>query len=163
MIDNKIRRLTPLSGLFCGILCSLLLVTVQVNGTTGLKLVAEESGGIRAAQAVLEQFLNFEQKQQYDRCYDLLSSNFKAALKGESGIRDRSDYKQMRKFQGLRWHSPKITEKRLTSNGEAVIFSVETTFEQHIIGERMATDRISVGVTVLMENGSWFIDSWTGS
>lgn len=121
------------------------------------------SDRVQEARTVLERFLKLEEQEEYEQSYDLLSSKIRAALEKESGIRNRREYKKARKFQGLRWHSARIMQTEVANGGRAVGFGLEIIYEQPIIGERVATDRITILVIMVMERGRWFVDAWTGS
>jgi hypothetical protein len=119
----------------------------------------EYSRNIREARAVLEQVFQCEEKQKYDRCYDLLSSSFRRALQQESDIKNRDQYKKMREFQGLRWHSPTITGDPF-SHQSSVSFTVDISYEQLITGDITATGRIEIVAVMFKESGRWLLERW---
>lgn len=115
---------------------------------------------IQHAISILNRFFKCHETEEYERCYDLFSSRYKKALKEESGITDRDEYRKMTFYRGLKWHSPEISKKMLSNHNKIVVFIVRMTFEQHIFGERVATDRVNTIFEVVKEAGKWVIDDW---
>ena len=134
----------------------------QPSNTLLERYTPEQLQRANEAKIVFEQFLLLEESQQYERSYDLLSSNYKAGLKQSHGIVGRKQYKKMRGFRGLRWHSAKIIEWILANGSRAVVFNVEISFEQQVIGERIVHDRMVLLGVMLNENSRWVVDGLTG-
>ena len=145
----------------CGATCLALIAVAMLFTLQSVMTFAEEteSGNIREARAVLEQVFQCEEKQRYDRCYDLLSSSFRRALKQESGIKNRDQYKKMREFQGLRWHSPTITGDPFSSQS-SVSFTLDISYEQLITGDISAAGRIGIVAIMIKESGHWLLERW---
>lgn len=130
---------------------------------SGLAIGQEGIGGSEApheATALLMRFLECEEAQEYERCYDFFSAGYKDILRKTLGIRNRLEYRRMRGFQGLRWYSPVVREARLSRDGRLVIFFVEMTFEQRIIGERISTDKAESIFALQKEKGKWVVADW---
>lgn len=119
----------------------------------------EESERIlQETKAVLERFFKLEETRDYDRCYELLSSTFKASLK-QQGVINRAEYKKMRLYRGLRWHSSKI-KSEFVMNPKIVTFQIETTYELPLMGEHVRSETLTISVTLIKERGKWLIEAW---
>ena len=134
------------------VMCLVFMVcTVSAEETASAKRIKE-------ARIVLEQYFKCEENNDYDHCYDMLSTTFKRALKQE-GIASRGEYKMVRKFAGRRWYRPAVMDVTFDTQ-QNVLFTVEITFEQPLYGERIITERVKMVVIMVKEDGKWVLESW---
>lgn len=140
-----------------------ILVVLLMMGIVLMPLVLmaeeiEQSKRIREARVVLEKYFKCEENEDYELCYDLISSAFKKDLQ-KDGITNRAEYKIARKFAGRRWLKPEIKGVTLDTQ-QNVLFTIEATFEQPLYGERVIIERKKIVVILIQEGGKWVIFSW---
>lgn len=139
---------------------SALLMSAERDTDVLQARVNDRGDAVKEATALLKQFLEHEEAGQYERCYEFFSSRYKDTLKKESSIGNRDEYRKMRVFRGLRWRNANIKDTRVYEGDARVVFIVEITFEQHIFGERIVTERIDGIFEMVKEGRRWVIDAW---
>lgn len=130
------------------------------------KAKTKENGGneIIIATKVLEKYLYYEEKVEYDECYALLSSNFKERLKSytvtdmntgkDISITNAKVYKDYRLTSETHWYDQKI--KKVQENGENVIIAVVESIGE---GEGFK-EKTRIRFYLIKEGSDWKIDKW---
>ena len=122
-------------------------------GIPGSAEETKPSKRLQGAQSALEQYFRLEDKEDYERCYDLLSSGYKEGLKTSYGITSRRDYRRFREFQGVRFLNPEIEADQL-GGVKLGMFTVKAKYVLRIFGKRIE-DKIELSAVLVEENGKW--------
>ena len=108
---------------------------------------------VNGSSAVVKEYCDLEQKQQYAGIYALLSSRRKKYLE-KYGVRNADQYTALRKKSEANW-------SEFVIDGHSAEVDGSMTYQGHAqIEESGAAEHVSFKCILVQENGTWKVDDW---